>query len=231
MGIRDVLLAFSTLVYPRTCCSCGSVLVTGELHVCGFCRVAMPRTDFFSHVENPLKQRFWGRVPVETGTALFYFQKGGRVQRVIHQFKYRGNLKLGFFLGRLLGLTIRSSPHYKGLDLIIPVPLHSDKERARGFNQSEVICRGVSDVLNIPCRADLLVKVDETATQTKKDRFRRWENVSEVFKVTDEATLSSKNILLVDDVITTGATLEACAIKLLHISGVKVWVATLAITD
>ena len=231
MRIRDVLHAFFTLVYPRTCCSCGSVLVTGELHVCGFCRAAMPRTDFFSQVENPLKQRFWGRVPVETGTSLFYFQKGGRVQRVIHQFKYRGNLKLGFFLGRLLGLTIRDSPHYNGLDLIIPVPLHPDKERTRGFNQSEVICRGVSDVLNIPCRANLLIKVDETATQTKKDRFCRWENVSEVFKVTDEAALLSKNILLVDDVITTGATLEACALKLLHVPGVKVWVATLAITD
>ncbi len=231
MGFREMLHAFFTLIYPQTCCACRGVLVGGEVHLCGFCRVAMPRTDFCRQPDNPLVRRFWGRVQLETGTALYYFQKGGRVQQAIHQFKYRGNLKLGVYLGRLLGLSMKKSPHYTDLHLMIPVPLHPAKARSRGFNQSEIICRGLSEVLQIPCRSDLLVRLEETGTQTKKDRFHRWENVSEVFRVTDEEALVNQHVLLVDDVVTTGATLEACAQRLLDVPGVKVWIATLAITD
>ncbi len=153
------------------------------------------------------------------------------MQRTIHQFKYRGNLKLGMYLGRLLGLSIKKSPHYQKLHMMIPVPLHPAKGRARGFNQSEIICRGLSEVLQIPSRPDLLARLEETGTQTRKDRFRRWENVSAVFQVTDQEALENQHVLLVDDVVTTGATLEACAARLLEVPGVKVWVATLAITD
>ncbi len=199
--------------------------------MCGFCRKDMPRTDFYMYKENPLTQRFWGRVQVESGSALYHFQKGGRVQRVIHQFKYRGNLSLGVFLGRLLGLSLLQSEHYADVGMIIPVPLHPAKLRARGFNQSEVICRGVSEAMNVPCSAGLLVREKETATQTRKERFMRWENVSAGFKTPDPLAVTNKNILLVDDVVTTGATLEACAQTLLHIPGVRIWLATLAITE
>ncbi len=231
MGFRDTLHAFFSLIYPQTCCACRCVLFGGEKHLCGFCRVAMPRTGFCMQADNPLVRRFWGRLQLETGTALYYFQKGGLVQQAIHQFKYRGNLKLGEYLGGLLGLSLKKSPHYKDLHMMIPVPLHPAKARARGFNQSEIICRGLTDVLQIPSRSDLLVRMEETATQTKKDRFHRWENVSQGFRVTDEAALANQHVLLVDDVVTTGATLEACANSLLQVPGVKVWIATLAITD
>ncbi len=231
MGVKDIWQSFVTLVYPRSCCGCAGVLVTGEEHLCGFCRVEMPRTDFYLHRENQLTRRFWGRVPIQTGTSLYYFQKGGRVQRVVHQFKYRGNIALGVFLGRLLGLSLNKSDAYGGLDMIIPVPLHPARERSRGFNQSEVICRGISEAMNIPHVAGLLVREEETETQTRKDRFRRWENVSEVFKTPDVDALRNKNILLVDDVVTTGATLEACVQALLEVPGTKIWIATLAITD
>jgi len=231
MRLLEILYAFFTLIYPQTCCACRGVLVSGERHLCGFCRVAMPRTGFCQHLDNPLVRRFWGRVQIETGTALYFFQKGGRVQQAIHQFKYRGNLKLGLYLGHLLGLSVKKSPHYRDLHLMIPVPLHPAKARARGFNQSEVICRGLAEALQIPSRPDLLVRLEETGTQTKKDRFHRWENVSEVFQVTDETQLVNQHVLLVDDVVTTGATLEACAQRLLEVPGVKVWIATLAITD
>ncbi len=231
MGYREMLHAFFSLIYPQTCCACKGLLVGGEKHLCGFCRVAMPRTGFYMKKENPMVKRFWGRVQLETGTALYYFQKGGLVQHAIHQFKYRGNLRLGTYLGGLLGLSLKKSSHYNELQMIIPVPLHPAKARARGFNQSEILCRGLSEVLQIPCRTDLLVRMEETATQTKKDRFRRWENVSRVFRVTDEEALANQHVLLVDDVITTGATLEACAQTLLEVPGVKVWVATLAITE
>ncbi len=231
MELRSIFHAFFTLIYPQTCCACRGVLVSGEKHLCGFCRVAMPGTGFYRQAENPLVRRFWGRVQLETGTALYYFQKGGRVQQAIHQFKYRGNLKLGVYLGRLLGLSIKKSPHYKDLHMMIPVPLHPEKARTRGFNQSEIICRGMSEVLQIPGRPDLLTRLEDTGTQTKKDRFRRWENVSKVFQVTDKTALKNQHVLLVDDVITTGATLEACAQRLLEVPGVKVWIAALAITD
>ncbi len=230
-SVKDILYSFITLIYPRSCCGCSGILVTGEEHLCGFCRVEMPRTDFFMYKENPLTRRFWGRVPIQTGSSLFHFQKGGKVQRVIHHFKYRGNIALGVYLGRLLGLSLKKSEHYTGIDMIIPVPLHAAKERKRGFNQSEVICRGVSKTLMIPAFDNLLIRKEETSTQTRKERFRRWENVSDVFDTPDPQALENKNILLVDDVITTGATLEACAQTLISVPGVKVWIATLAVTD
>ncbi len=152
------------------------------------------------------------------------------VQQLIHQFKYRGDLELGFWLGQKLGTSLKHSPIFQGLDSIIPVPLHPDKEKKRGFNQSRVIGNGISDMLQIPCRDDLLVRKKETSSQTKKSRFHRWENVSTVFECPDKPALENMKVLLIDDVLTTGATLEACALKLMETKGVRVWVATLGIT-
>ncbi len=221
---------FINLIYPRSCCACATLLLEHETHLCMACRVLLPRTRFHLHKENQLTKIFWGRLRLETGTSLYYFQKGGKVQRLIHQFKYRGNTPLGFYLGELLGKGIGSSGLYDGLHFVIPVPLHPKKERSRGFNQSEVISRGIAGALSIPCRSDLLVRTEETATQTRKSRFDRWQNVSSVFETPIVTTLENRCVLLVDDVITTGATLEACAQKLLAVKGVRVWIATLAIT-
>lgn len=224
------LESFVNLVYPRTCCGCGSLLLADEFHVCLNCRILLPRTRFHKHRENQFTKIFWGRIPLETGTALYYFEKGSKVQRLIHQFKYRGNTELGFFLGSLLGHDIRGSPHYKEIDCVIPVPLHSKKQKQRGFNQSEVIARGIASCLSIPCHRHLLIRKQETSTQTRKNRYNRWQNVSDVFDTPDPSPLVNKSVLLVDDVITTGSTLEACAQKLLAVKGVKIWIATLAIT-
>ncbi len=228
--VSAYLKNFFTLVYPHTCCACGKVLVADEEHICMYCRLLLPKTRFHRHRENQLTKIFWGRQPIETGTSLYYFQKGGKVQRLIHQFKYRGNTSLGFYLGGMLGRDIATSPIYKGLNYILPVPLHPKKERLRGFNQSEVIARGIASSISIPCSKKLLIRNQETSTQTRKNRFHRWQNVSDVFETPNPAELEGKSILLVDDVITTGSTLEACTQKLLTIKGVKVWIATLAIT-
>ena len=222
---------FFSLVYPHTCCACGKVLMADEVHICLYCRLLLPKTRFHRHRNNQLTRIFWGRQPIETGTSLYYFQKGGKVQRLIHQFKYKGNTSLGFFLGALLGRDIASSKMYDGINYILPVPLHPKKERQRGFNQSEIIARGIASSTFVLCSKELLIRKQETTTQTRKSRFNRWQNVSEVFDTPNPAALEGKGILLVDDVITTGSTLEACTAKLLAIKGVRVWIATLAITD
>ncbi len=152
------------------------------------------------------------------------------MQRLIHRFKYRGDTGLGRHLGYLLGSSLLEAPLFKDIDCIIPVPLHKERQQTRGFNQSAVIGRGISDATSLPCHEDLLIRHSSTPTQTRKARFSRWENVSAGFSIPDPEKLSGKQVLLVDDVITTGATLEACAQLLLKLKGVRVWVATLAIT-
>ncbi len=230
LAILDCLKSFSLLLYPDTCCACGATLVSGEEHLCSHCLTGLPRTGFHLYKENQLTKVFWGRVSLETGTALYYYQKGSRVQKLIQNFKYRGNQALGHYLGFLLGQELRSSAFYAGLDCIIPVPLHPAKERSRGYNQSNVIAGGISGVLDIPYSTNLLIRRQATSTQTRKSRFSRWENVSSVFQTPDREFLCHKNILLVDDVVTTGSTLEACAQKLVEISGVRVWAAAVAFT-
>ena len=222
---------FISLIYPELCCICKKQLFGGETHICSYCLASLPYTGFHHHPENRVSEVFYGRVRIEGGAALFHFQKGGMVQRLIHQFKYRGDLDLGFWLGQKLGVSLKHSPVFEGLDCIIPVPLHPDKEKKRGFNQSRVIGCGVGDMLRIPCSDDLLVRKNETSSQTNKSRFHRWENVSRVFECPDQPTLENMKVLLVDDVVTTGATLEACALKLMETKGVRVWVATLGITS
>lgn len=229
--LLDILKNFAALAYPETCCACGTMLITKEKHLCLHCRALLPKTRFHKNRENQLTKIFWGRLQMETGTCLYYFQKGGRVQRLIHQFKYKGNTELGFYLGQLLGRSIKSSPYYRDIDCIIPVPLHPKRERLRGFNQSAVIAGGIASSLSVPCPTHLLIRKEYTETQTRKNRFNRWQNVADVFDTPEPEALINKSVLLVDDVITTGSTLEACAQKLLAIRGVRVWIATLAITS
>jgi competence protein ComFC len=165
-----------------------------------------------------------------SGTALFYYQKGGKVQRMIHRLKYKGQQKLGWHLGRRLGQYMIESPVYKKLDCIVPVPLHPEKKRKRGFNQSEVLGDGLSTMLGIPLYNNVLNRTSATATQTRKRRFLRWENVESAFNLDASAKVENKNILLVDDVITSGATMEACANKLLSIRGVNIYLAAIGVT-
>ncbi len=201
-----------------------------EQCICTVCRIKLPYTFFSREKENKLTQFFWGRIPVEAGAALLYFQKGSKVQHLIHQFKYKGHQEIGHLLGLMLGAEIKESHHFKGLELIVPVPLHPAKMKSRGFNQSEVFGRGLAEALGVDMDASNLLRVVHTGTQTRKTRFKRWENVKTVFEVTRPGEIENKNILLVDDVVTTGSTLEACAQKLLQVGGRKLWLATMAIS-
>jgi len=216
------------LFFPRLCNACQALLFKNEEIICTRCLLSLPRTNFHLHHDNPVMETFWGRIPLESATAYLYFSKAGHVQHLIHQFKYKGQLEAGRMLGRMFGKDLLQSPYLKNVEIIIPVPLHWSKKKARGFNQSEIFGQEIATVMGIPLLSDVLIREKATATQTRKSRFERWQNVNYVFSVINPAKIEGKHILLVDDVITTGATIEASASALLEVPGTKVSVAFLA---
>jgi ComF family protein len=219
---------FIGLFFPRICNACEAVLLKNEETICTRCLHTLPRTNFHLHRQNPVTEVFWGRLPIESASAYLYFAKAGRVQHLIHQFKYKGQLEVGRLLGTMFANDLHKSPYFKNIEGVIPVPLHWSKQKARGFNQSEVFGRAMATAMNVPLMDDVLKREKATATQTRKSRFERWKNVSYVFKLTNPERIAGKHILLVDDVITTGATIEACASAVLDVSGTKVSLAFLA---
>lgn len=218
---------FINLFFPRLCSACDNALLRNESEICLSCIVNLPKTNYHLDKENPLNKIFWGRIDIETVAAYYFFNKGNKVQHLLHQLKYKGAKQLGEKIGQLYGYELINSPLFKELDYIIPVPLHPKKLKKRGYNQSEWFANGLSLTLNVRCKTDLIYRKVDSATQTKKSRFNRWENVSEIFGLNETENFSNKHILLVDDVITTGATIEACA-KVLKAKNMKVSVVTIA---
>ena len=197
--------------------------------ICTECYVVIPRTNYHLEEDNPVAQLFWGRCLIEKAAAFSYYNKGSRIRNLIHNLKYKGIKEIGYELGRIYGLSLKSSGFTDDIDLIIPVPLHPAKKRIRGFNQSEIISMGIADATGLP--VDIKIPLQEytvSATQTKRSRYERWTNVEGIFQVTDSQTIKGKHVLLVDDVITTGSTIESCTNELLKINGVKVSVVALA---
>ncbi len=219
---------FLGLFFPSRCYGCGDALVGDEEVICLHCYECLPRTNFHLYADNPIAEIFWGRVNLHAATSFLFFNKGGNVQKIMHQLKYNSKLDAGEVMGRLLGNELLNSELYHDVDIIIPVPLHIKKLMSRGFNQSEVIGMGIANAMKVDISTKNLVRTEYTGTQTKKSRYSRWENVRNKFAVVDSEELQGKHLLLVDDVLTTGATIEACAEKLLNVKDVKVSVATLA---
>jgi len=217
--------------FPSLCVSCGNRLVTQEKFLCIDCWHDLPVTNFHFDRENKVAQLFWGRVKIENATAFFVFNKGSNYQHLIHFIKYKGLKELGFETGRRFGMALSSSPQFNAVDIILPVPLHPKKQKKRGYNQSEWIANGISESLNKPVSNDNLRRNLHTSTQTRKNRYERWENVDNIFEVTRPDEFKGKHILIIDDVVTTGSTLESCALQLLQLEGVKVSIATLAFAD
>jgi len=188
----------------------------------------MPLTYFEEDVDNLVAQVFWGRVYLEQAVSWFYFSKGSKYQSAIHKLKYQGRNDIAVYLGQEFGYQLGRATSFQIPDVLIPVPLHPKKMKKRGYNQSEEIAKGLSEALNIPLLSKVLLKSDNTKTQTNLSRFDRYLNVSESFTLNYIELIENKHIFLIDDVLTTGATLEACASKLLEIEGVKVSAGTLA---
>lgn len=188
----------------------------------------MPKTNYTLEAENPVAQIFWGRTRLNGATSLFRFEKGSKYQHLLHLLKYKGEKKVGVFLGTLLGAELKGTP-FSEVDMVVPVPLHKKRQKKRGYNQSEIIAQGFSLITGIPIENNLVFRKEYTQSQTSKGRFARWENMEDVFQLCDNPDLPlNPVILLIDDVITTGATLEACAEVLLTIPGASLYIATVA---
>lgn len=229
--LQQYLTDFTGLLFPELCCGCGAHLHHGECGICVACLYDLPYTDYHLHAENRVAKQFWGRLTLQAAMAMLYFKKGTRVQQLIHQLKYKDKTAVGTKLGQLLAAQLRKSALYKDVDLIIPVPLHPKRKRSRGYNQSECIANGLSEDLGIPTSTVHLLRGKATATQTKKSRYFRYENMKSIFKVVKAEQIRHLHVLLVDDVITTGATLEACGQALSGAGIKKISIATIAFAE
>ena len=226
--LKNYSLDFLLLLYPNLCVACKKSLVKGENVICSFCLFHLPKTFFHNDLNNTVAKSFWGRVQIENAASCFYFTKGNKVQKLLHQLKYKGKKEVGEFIGKYYGFDLRITDGFKAVEIIIPVPLHKKKLRKRGFNQSEVFAKGLAESMHLEINTDCLYRKTASATQTRKSRFKRWENVEDIFAIRHPEQIAGKHVLLVDDVITTGATMEACAEALLRVPGVKVSVVSIA---
>lgn len=217
------------LFYPKVCQICDSSLVKSETVICLNCIHQLPVTNFLLHKENPVKKVFYGRVDIENATSLLHFKKKSAVQQLIHQLKYKGQEEIGTYLGKWMGEELVKSQFFKDIDLVIPVPLHKIKQRKRGYNQVEKFGREIALALKIPYCDKVLHKKSTSSSQTIKARLSRWGDIEETFVLSCAETISGKHILLIDDLITTGATLEACSNVLKQSKGIKISVASMAI--
>lgn len=216
------------LFYPEVCAACGNALFAGEHALCTVCRALLPRTGFEMHRSNPVEKQFWGKVPVHSAASLYYFHKGSKVQHLIHRLKYKGEVEAGREAGRILGAALARSPLFEGIHCVVPVPLHKSRLRTRGYNQSEPVAEGVAESMGIPTSSKVLARVKAAVSQTSKGRYARWENAGSSFVVAEPQSVTGKHFLVVDDVITTGSTLSACADVLLASGASAVSLASLA---
>ncbi|MDP1726114.1 MAG: phosphoribosyltransferase family protein [Bacteroidota bacterium] len=216
------------LFYPNLCVTCNKSLVGAEKHICLGCRLKLPETNFHLEIENKVEKTFWGRIPVERAFAFLYFNKAGLTQQLLHQLKYKGNEELADFLGVIYGERLLKTVENHKIDAIVAVPLHSSKQRKRGYNQSLAFANGLAKTLKLENYSNVIVRKKATETQTKKTRLERWQNVNSIFEVLEPERLKNKHLLLVDDVITTGATLESCAKAIQYQSNCLVSIASIA---
>lgn len=216
------------LLYPHVCENCGFDLTVTEEVLCIRCMRKMPVTSFQSAENNPVEQIFYGRVHLQHAMAGYYFARDTCLQHLIHQFKYGGRKDIAVYLGRQLGLQLKQSSWWQNISLVVPVPLNKVKQRHRGYNQAAMLANGIADVLGCPVSEDALTRDAHSVTQTHKTRLERWENVAEVFSLSFPAKVKDRHVLLVDDVLTTGATLEACAHALQTVKDVELSICSLA---
>lgn len=229
--LKDLKEGFLSLFYPNLCLACGENAPIPNQVVCASCQYHLPKTNFHLEKENTFTDRLWGRFPLHTGAAYYHFTKGGRVQALIHNLKYNNKPEVGYTIGLRYGELLKEAPLYRDIEVIVPVPLHPKRERQRGYNQSDAFAKGLAESMEVKYYKNILTRTVATSTQTKKSRLERLENVGAAFQLNNEDYLKGKNVLIVDDVLTTGATLEACTLKILEVPKVRVSLATIAIAE
>lgn len=230
LKISSVFSAFSHLLYPSLCFGCGDNEIGEHEFICTHCLSSLPYTEFEKIRNNPIEKLFWGRTNIKFACSTFYYVEQTPLQQLIHQVKYKDQQKLGIYLGTAMGNLLNPVFSENEVDLLIPMPLHPKKLKKRGYNQASLLCDGISKTTGRKYDEEVLVRTENTSTQTKKSRLERWENVHTVFSVNDSNKIRDKHILLVDDVITTGASTEACAQTLLNAGSKSVAICSLAFT-
>jgi ComF family protein len=223
-----LLNSLLNIVFPNLCVVCNHNLHTQELHICLNCQINLPKTNYHLYKDNPVEKAFWGRFPLQKAFSFLYFNNKGAAQKLLHELKYKQNKELAYFLGVLYAQQLKEIIIEHDISAIVAIPLHHTKLKLRGYNQSEWFVNGLANEMPIANYNSLLTRIKATETQTKKTRFERWQNVEQIFSIKNKDLLEGRHILLVDDVITTGATIESCALELLKIKDVKLSVASIA---
>jgi ComF family protein len=226
VSAREIRESLLHVLFPEICAGCGNELFGQRSSLCIRCIDLMPSTNFEAYAGNPVEKKFYGRLPLVGAAASFYFGSHSMMQQLMHGFKYRGNRELGLQLGTLMGLALAESKRFQ-VDALVPLPLHKSRERRRGFNQSAILAEGIAENLGVPVLGEVITRSSATDTQTRRGRIDRWLNMEGRFQVVEPGAVSGKHLLLVDDVVTTGATLEACGAELLQVEGVRLSIATL----
>jgi len=219
---------FVNLIFPKWCAGCEGTLTEGEDLVCTFCRSELIISDFHKEEPNAIMAKFFGKLPVSHAFTMFSFNRKGIIQNLLHRLKYEGYYDLGVWLGRIYGEELNKCSWSKEIDLIVPIPLHKSKLQVRGYNQSEAFARGLSESMDKKLESEILGRNKNTKTQTRMGRMERWLNVHDIFEVTDTTKVKGKTILIVDDVITSGATMEAAGSLLIKEGTKKLFLGAIA---
>ena len=228
--LHKMAIAIRDLFFPHYCLGCAADFINAKEVICPRCKISLPETHFINSSHNTIEKIFWGRIPIEQATALYYFNKHGLVQQLLISLKYKANIYSGIFLGHALGKSLAASSRFNDIDAIVPLPLHPKNEYKRGYNQAMIIAQGIQEKWAKPILEKSVIRLVDSKTQTHENRISRWENMRNIFYISDPESLQNKHILLIDDVITTGATLEACGEAILSVPGTKLSIAAVAYT-
>lgn len=226
--MKTALHSLLHLFFPHTCAGCGSDVIGHDQLLCLQCIDRLPHTGFHRFAGNPVEKIFWGRLPIACATSFLYFTKSSLLQHLVHQFKYNGKAEIGEYIGRRMGEVLTETSRFGPVDALIPLPLFAARERKRGYNQSGILCDGIAEIMKVPVLKNVITRKSATETQTRKKRTERWSNIAGRFELVQPGAVSGKHILLVDDVITTGATLEACGNELIAGGNTRLSIFTMA---
>lgn len=228
-SIKDIFNSFIDTLFPRICPVCNNVLLSHEKHICTKCRIDIPITRYHMQEFNAMEQLFAGKTPIEKAVGYFFYEKGNPYSNILHNIKYRNNPQLGQYVAKLFAQELLSRNIFRDIDCIIPVPLHHRKKIQRGYNQSEYIAKGFSEVFDIPVHNNIIIAHKSHESQTNKGIYERWLNTQNIFSAQDTQVLENKHVLIVDDVVTTGATLLSAALTIASVPNIKISLATLGV--